>query len=322
MARPMDGPADSGAAPRASTQAAPARPELLTVLALVGATAGWGVGATMTRLAVGELAPIATTCLRFGTGALLLVGLLSWRGEIRRLPALRDWPLLLLLGGLGVTGFGALFTVGLQWTGPTEGTLIQGTTPLMTLVLAAAVAGESVRRRQVLGGLLAFVGLAVLLFGSGQASGPAGEPATGGDRLFGNLVLLAAALCWTGYNVAVRLTAHRLDLGPASAFALLAGTVLLLPLAWFETPRGPISQVSASAWLAMAYLCVVSTCLAYVWWNHGIRRLGAGRAATFSFVGPLASMVSAIPLLGEWPSPAQLVGGALILSGLFAANRS
>ena len=44
MARPMDGPADSGAAPRASTQAALARPELLTVLALVGATAGWGVG--------------------------------------------------------------------------------------------------------------------------------------------------------------------------------------------------------------------------------------------------------------------------------------
>ena len=41
----------------------------------------------------------------------------------------------------------------------------------------------------------------------------------------------------------------------------------------------------------------------------------------FSFVGPVAAMLSAVPLLGEWPGPAQLVGGVLILGGLFVANR-
>ncbi len=287
MSKPGQAPTQS-----AEDRPPPPRADLLTILALVGATAGWGVGATMTRLAVVEIAPLATACLRFGMGALLL-------------------------GGLGVTGFGALFTIGLQWTGPTEGTLIQGTTPLMTLVLAALLAGEPIRRWQVAGGLMAFAGLGVLLLGGGTAAVGGGE-----DRLFGNLVLIGAGLCWAGYNVSVRLTARRLQLGESSAFALLAGTLLLVPFALWETPRGSLTTVGLSAWLAIAYLAVVSTCLAYVWWNHGIRKLGAGRAAMFSFVGPVAAMLSAIPLLGEWPTGGQMLGGALILSGLFAANRS
>lgn len=299
------------------TPTAAARPDLLTILALVGATAGWGVGATMTRLAVVEIAPLAATCLRFGAGALLLLGFLVWRGDVRRLPARHDIPLLLLLGGLGVTAFGALFTTGLQWTGPTEGTLIQGTTPLMTVVLAALLAGEPIRRWQVLGGLTAFGGLGVLLLGGTVALGGGGD-----DRWFGNMVLIGAGLCWAGYNVCVRMTAGRLRLGESSAYGLLVGTLLLVPFALFETPRGPLAAVSLSVWLAMAYLAVVSTCLAYIWWNDGIRKLGAGRAAMFSFIGPLAAMLSAIPLLGEWPNVPQLLGGALILAGLFIANRA
>lgn len=288
---------------------------LLTILGLAGATAGWGVGATMTRLAVGELSPLTTTCLRFGLGALLLLGVLIWRGDVKALPSRRDWTPLLLLGLLGVTAFGALFTAGLQWTGAAEGMLIQGLSPLLTLLLAALLVGEPVRRGQVVGGVTAFAGLIVLLVGGGAAWGG------GDDRLLGNIVLFGGCVCWAGYNVGVRLTAGRLRLGESSSYALLLGTALLLPFAAFEPARVPLEQVSLSAWLAIGYLAIVSTCLAYIWWNDGIRKIGAGRASMFSFVGPVAAMLSAVPLLGEWPGPAQLVGGALILGGLFVANR-
>ena len=286
----------------------------LTVLGLVGATAGWGVGATMTRLAVEELAPLTLTCLRFGLGALLLLGVLIWRGELRAVPSPRDWPPLVVLGLLGVTAFGALYTMGLQWTGAAEGTLIQGMSPLLTLLLAALLVGEPVRHGQLLGGLTAFAGLAVLLLGGTAAWG-------GGDeRLFGDLVLCGACLCWTAYNVGVRLTAGRLRLGESSAYALLAGTLLLVPFAALEPARVPLARLSLTTWLAVGYLALVSTCLAYIWWNDGIRKIGAGRASMFSFVGPVAAMLSAVPVLGEWPGPAQLIGGALILAGLLVAN--
>lgn len=288
---------------------------LLTVLALVGATAGWGGGATMTRLAVAELPPLTVTCLRFGTGALLLLALLVWRGETRRLPALRDLGPLALLGLLGVTLFGALMTAGLQWTGAAEGTLIQGLSPLFTLGLAALLVGERVRRAQLIGGFTALAGLAILLLG--DLVNWRGSM----DRLFGDLLLICSSLCWAGYNVSVRLTTNRINLGESSAFALLLGTALLVPLALLEPTRTPLTDVSVAVWGALAYLALISTCLAYIWWNAGIRKIGAGRAAMFSFVAPIAAMLSGIPVLGEWPGPAQLAGGALILSGLFLANR-
>ena len=306
--------AAGGSAARPEPRPEQRRVSLLTVLGLVGATAGWGVGATMTRLAVEELAPLTTTCLRFGLGALLLLGVLIWRGDVRAVPSRRDWLPLVGLGLLGVTAFGALYTTGLQWTGAAEGTLIQGMSPLLTLLLAALLVGEPVRRGQVLGGLTAFVGLGVLLLGGTAAWGG------GADRLVGDLVLCGACLCWTGYNVSVRLTAGRLRLGESSAYALLIGTVLLIPFAAFEPARVPLARVSPTAWLAVGYLALISTCLAYIWWNDGIRKIGAGRASTFSFVGPVAAMLSAAPLLGEGPGPAQLIGGALILGGLFVAK--
>ena len=292
------------------------RPTLLTILTLAGATAGWGAGATMTRLAVAEMAPLTVTCVRFGLGALLLLAILAWRGEIHRWPSPRDWLPLAILGVLGVTAFGALYTVGLQWTSAIEGTLIQGLSPLLTLSLAALLVGEPIRRGQILGGLTAFAGLAVLLLG-GAAAWAGGGP----DRLLGNLVVIGACVCWSGYNVAVRLLAHRLPLAESSAFGLLAGMALLVPFALAEPVRTPVGSVSLTTWLAIGYLAVVSTCLAYIWWNDGIRKIGAGRAAMFSFVGPVAAMVSALPILGEWPEPAQLLGGALILAGLLAATR-
>jgi len=218
---------------------------LLTALGLVGATAGWGVGATMTRLAVEELPPLTTTCLRFGLGALLLLGVLLWRGDVRTVPTRREWLSLGVLGLLGVTAFGALFTVGLKWTGAAEGMLIQGMSPLLTLLLAAMLVGERIRRGQVLGGLTAFAGLIVLLLGGAATWG-------GGDnRLLGNVVLVGGCLCWAGYNVAVRLTAGRLRLGESSAYAILLGTALLIPLAMLEPARVPLAQVSLTTWLAV-----------------------------------------------------------------------
>jgi drug/metabolite transporter (DMT)-like permease len=291
------------------------RAPISTLLMLTAATAGWGVGATLTRFAVAEIGPLAVAGLRFGFGAVLLVALLARRGELRRWPSRRDWPMLLALGILGVTAFGALYTSGLQWTSSAEGTLIHGISPLVTILLAALLLGEPIRRPRIVGGIVSFAGLAVLLAG-GAASWGEGE-----HRLLGDLLMLGAALSWTGYSIAVRMAASRFDLSDTTVYSVLVGAILLMPLSLAEPSKMPLAAVSLPTWLAIAYLAVVSSCFSYLWWNDGVRTIGAGRAAPFSYFVPIAAIVSAIPILGEWPGPVQLAGGALILAGLFVANR-
>ena len=280
---------------------------------LIGASIGWGVSAPLVKFSLTDLPPLSAACLRFGLGGVLLV-LILWRsGELRR-PARDTWGLLLVLGLLGVTLFGSLYTIGLQFTGAAEGVLIQGIAPLVTMGLAAIMLGEPLRRAQVGGVAVAFLGLGVLVAGGSTTWG------AGDTRLLGNALMVGSAIAWGAYSVAVRMALGRLTLVETSAYSVLVGALLLAPFALFETARLPVADVRTVTWLAIGYQIVVSSCLCYLLWNGGIRRIGAGRAAPFAFVGPVAAMLAAVPILGEIPGPAQLVGGALILLGLFVAT--
>ncbi|MDP8924429.1 MAG: DMT family transporter [Chloroflexota bacterium] len=280
---------------------------------LVGASVGWGVSAPLVKFSVIDLPPLTAACLRFGLGGVLMVGILWARGELRR-PARHTLGLLLVLGLLGVALFGSLYTIGLQFTGAAEGVLIQGIAPLVTMGLAALLLGERLQRAQLGGVAIAFVGLAVLATG-GSAAGGAGDA-----RLLGNALMVASAVAWGAYSVAVRMVMGRLTLIETSAYSVLVGALLLAPFTLLESARVPLAEVRAATWLAIGYQIVVSSCLCYLLWNGGIRRAGAGRAAPFAFVSPVAAALAAIPILGEIPGPAQLVGGALILLGLFVAT--
>ena len=282
---------------------------------LLGASVGWGVSAPLVKFSLTDLPPLSAACLRFGLGGLLLLAILWRRGELRR-PARDTWGLLLVLGLLGVMLFGSLYTIGLQYTGAAEGVLIQGIAPLVTMGLAVAVLGERLRRTQLAGAGIAFGGLVVLVAG-GTATWGAGDM-----RLFGNGLMIASAVAWGAYSVAVRMVMGRLTLIETSTYSVLVGALLLAPLTLLEAPRIPIGDVRAVTWLAIGYQAIMSSCLCYLLWNGGIRRVGAGRAAPFAFVGPVAATLVAIPILGEIPGPVQIVGGALILVGLFVATRT
>jgi drug/metabolite transporter (DMT)-like permease len=288
---------------------------LTTYLMLVGAATGWGLSATTVKFSVDDLAPLTAACLRFGLGGLLLLAILWRRGQVRKLPRPRDWPFVIALGVLGVTAFGALYTTGMQWTGAGEGTLIQGTSPLVTMLLAAALLGERLGPAQLAGVAVCFGGLVLLVLGGPDAWGG------GSLRLIGDALMVGSAVSWGSYSVAVRLVMGRFSLAETSAYSVIAGSLLLLPLALLETPRMPLGEVRAATWLAVGYQFAVSTSLAYLWWNEGVRRIGAGRAAVFSYIGPVVAVISAALVLGERLGPLQLVGGATVLAGLVLANR-
>ncbi len=288
---------------------------LATYLMLAGAAAGWGVSAVAVKFSVEALPPLTVACLRFGLGSLLVLAVLWRRGEIWHVPPPRAWPTLLGLGVLGVTAFGALFTAGLRWTGAAEGTLIHGTNPLVTVLLATALLGERLGLIRLAGVVLSLAGLVMLVLGG---PGPWGQ---GDFRLLGDVLMIGSAISWGSYSVGVRMVMGRFSLTETSAYSVFVGALLLIPFALLETLRMPLGEVRPMTWLAIGYQIVVSSCLAYLWWNEGVRRIGAARAAAFSYVTPVTTIVAAAVLLGERLGPLQILGGVMALGGVVLVNR-
>jgi drug/metabolite transporter (DMT)-like permease len=99
------------------------------------------------------------------------------------------------------------------------------------------------------------------------------------------------------------------------------GGALLLPPALPERPWVALAHTPVTAWVGLAHLVVTNTLLAYLWWNMGIQRVGAGRTATFLNLVPPFGVLIAWLVLGESLTALQLLGGGLYLAGVWVCQR-
>lgn len=103
---------------------------------------------------------------------------------------------------------------------------------------------------------------------------------------------------------------------------MAVGAATLLPLAAMEALFVPIRPPSAAAWLSVAYLGLLCSAAAYLMWNTALPVLGVSVANNLLNVIPLVSVLTGVLALGEPWTASIGIGGALILAGVFAAERS
>lgn len=271
--------------------------------ALFGGT--WVAG----RWAVDELPVFTVAALRFGIASVIL---LAWVGlRRRRLSAMRraDLPLVMGMGVTAVAGYNWFFLTGLTLAPASDGAiLVPGTIPMLTTLLAVVLLSERIGRRAVIGIGVAMLGLVVVI-------GPARD--AGGARLTGDLLFLASAGVWSAYNVMVRVASGRFDATSATLYAVISGTLLLVPLALLEGSGPQLAAASPTAWLSIAYLAALGSALAFVFLQVGVARIGAARASAFTLLVPLFGVALSVQFLGERPTLATVAGGVVVLLGLW-----
>jgi drug/metabolite transporter (DMT)-like permease len=186
--------------------------------------------------------------------------------------------------------------------------------PALTLLLAVGLGLERWSLRRAAGLAVAFTGVAiVVLLGAG------GELSLANAK--GPLIVLAAPISFALYNVLLKPLLGRYDLLALTAATSLVGTVFLLPFARGGTVDS-VSGISLEDAVLVLYLGVVSTFLGYIGWNVGLRGLGATRAVAYTYViSPLAVAFGAV-LLDEPVTLWLVVGGALVVGGVVAAQRA
>ena len=266
-------------------------------------------------IAVESLPPFTIAAIRFGLASLVL-----WVGA--HLLGMRLAPIrradLALIAGLGLTaiaGYNYLFLTGLRLAPATDGSLIvPGLAPVATALLAAPILGERLRRGTLAGLVLAVVGLLLVVNPQGGT--------TSADRLVGDAMFLGGAVLWGIYSVLGRIAGVRFDPVSATLYGAVAGTLVLLPLALAEGGPSRLPHADIGAWLGIGYLAVFGTVAGFVGLHVGIRRIGAARASAFALLVPVFGVSSSAWLLGEPLAPLTLVGGGVILAGLWLVERA
>ena len=287
--------------PRGSDRAAYA---MLTGMALCfGGT--WVAAA----VAVDAAPPFAIAAARFGIASILLF---AW-AKLARRPLTpmhrRDWPLVIGLGLTAVAGYNWLFLTGLTLAPASDGAIIvPGLAPVFTALLAGALLGERL-------GVRGFAGLGVAVLGLLLVVGPGGG--TEGGRLLGDLMFLAGAACWGVYSVLARVASRRFSPVSTTLYGTALGTLILIPLALLEGGVSRLQAAPPEALVGVAYLAIFGTVGAFVLFNLGVARIGAARASAFALLVPVVGVLSSVLLLGEKLGPFTVLGGAIVLVGLW-----
>jgi drug/metabolite transporter (DMT)-like permease len=271
----------------------------------------WGGNFTATKLAFADISPLAFTAVRFALGSVLMWLVLA-RKEGWRLPPRATWLPLILLGVVGNTIYQLCFMTGLYRTTATNSSLILASMPTVVTVAAGMLGFEQITARQKWALAIATLGVLLVVASRGVA--------LDGD-LAGDLLMLAAVLCWATYTLGLRTLSGRVSTLALTTWTLITGTPGLVIAGIPAVRRMNWGAVSATGWGGLAYATLLSLVVAYLLWNRGVRQIGPSRAAIFTTLTPLVATLTAIAVLGERPGLLHLAGGAMIIAGVLVSRR-
>ena len=281
---------------------------------LVLAVLFWAGNFIVGRAVRDAVPPIA---LAFGrwTGGFLVVMLFARQHLLRDLPALlRSWRIMLLLSATGIAAFNSFIYTGLRTTTAINAALEQSIMPVVILLYSYLIFRERVSLAQAAGVLISLSGVIVIVT-RGEPLALFNIPLNVGDAW-----VLAAVLAYAAYSALLRL---RPRVHPSSfvAATFLVGALMILPFFVAEELSGDVLQARPATFLAIGYVAVFPSVLAYLCYNRAIELIGANRAGQFMHLMPVFGSVLAILLLGEEFRFFHLGGALLIFAGIVLAMR-
>lgn len=266
----------------------------------------WSLAYVLTRLTLQYFSAFSLGFLRYfvASGALLVIAVMT---EMQ-LPRKQDIPWFLVSGGIGFFFYMIAFNQGQATVTAATGSVVIATVPVITALFARFVYGEKLMRFQWGAIAVEFLGVTVLTLMNSTFSVNTGL-----------LWLLSAALALSIYNLLQRKLTKTYTALQASAYSILFGTCMLAVFA--PTAIQEVSQAPSIQYFYLAVLGVCSSAVAYVSWAKAFSKAKkTSQVSNYMFVTPFLTSILGFLLAGEVPDRATLIGGGIILLGVFLFN--
>lgn len=292
-------PTDNATSPTVSRRTA----TVLLVLVILF----WGANWPVMKFGLRYIAPLSLVAARVVLGAITMFVFTGVTGNLR-LPSRNDWPIVLGIGLMQMTGFMALVTIALQVVPPGRSSILAYTTSLWVVPGAVLVLGERLGPLKLTGFLLGLAGVGVMF-------NPFGFDWSDPHVVLGNGLLLLAAVLWAALIVQIRY--HRWEGSPLSLapWQLGIAAIVLVPLAAIFDHGQPI-RWSRNLDLVLLYNGLVTTAFCF-WAITTVNRALPAITTSLGTLGvPVTSVIFAAIFLGEKITLTNSLGLLLIGCGL------
>jgi drug/metabolite transporter (DMT)-like permease len=276
----------------------------------------WGFSFIATKVALREVHPFTLLTLRYAIGVLLLLSFqLSKDKTFFKIFSCRDWVYIFILAAVGVSGLGLLQAYGLLYTTAINTGWIIAINPILITLSARLFLGETITIRKMLGIVSGFCGVFLII-----SKGIFSLSLFGFVSTFGDLLVLASALAWTGFTIGGKGFISRFPSLATVTTIMLSGCLIVLPLSLLKGEWNNLIHLSLTAWIGILFLGVFCSGLGYLFWYSALKKRDSGVVGMYLYLEPFATLIGACLLLHEEIRLITLVGGGLILCGVFLAT--
>ena len=284
---------------------------------LILANTLWACSYVAAKYALRDISVNMMNALRMILSALVLLPLLvAMRKELNL--TLRDLPQLALLAIIGFVVNKMLEFGGLALTTASDVALLISSESIFTAALSWLLLRE---RFKLLTGLALLLGLVGVYLIVERSLVPNIPPGGGALRILGDLMVVLALIFESFYTVRGKALLVKHPPLLITAVAIVGSTIFWVPLAGGEILYSGWHPLSLTAWLAVGWLAIMSTVIAYLVWFKGLEQVDGSAAASSLFVQPLLGTVLAIIVLHDQLLPTTIIGGVLIVASVYLISR-
>lgn len=274
------------------------------------ATLLWASNITLGRALHDQIGPATLAAARFGIAAIFILILRDKfiNNQPKNRPHGREWLYLLGMGFMGIFAFPTLMYLALNYTSATNAVLINGTSPLVTVLLTALLLREAIKINQIFGTLISLIGVVVVISNGSLVQ------LSSLELNLGDLIVLFNVIIWGVYSILSNIATRRQSSLAATAYSIWLAIPFLVvasALEWRQTP--PV--LSTELVLSVLYIGIFTSVFAFLAWNESVHRAGPNQAMAFYNMLPVYGIILSMLFLGEEPSMYHLIGGGLVIGG-------
>lgn len=290
--------------------------KLLPYIEVLFAVVVWGASFIATKVALVELDPITIVWLRFAMGVVILGLTVALRGQLA-LPKRSELGYFALLGFLGITFHQWLQSNGLITSQASTTAWIVATTPVFMAILGWLVLKEYLVWSKIAGILIAFAGVLVVV-----SDGDLSAVSVGRFGAPGDVLILISSVNWAVFSTLSRRGLRAYPAGLMMFYVMTLGWIFTTLL--FIPAGQPLAilELTSRGWIAILFLGVICSGLAYIAWYDALQALSAAQTGVFLYIEPLVAVIVAAVVLAEPITWGSLIGGLIILTGVWLVNRT